>query len=510
VRCARAIAVAAALVTTSLGAAEPDGWPTLHHDVERTGRTAHSPGVPFEHVWHRFYWDELIAPEAEPIVAENAVYFGTYKGLLRALHADTGEQIWRADLGAPIHHSPAYAGGRVFAATMGGHVVALDARTGKEAWRFTAPRRGGFAASPAIDNGRVYIGDRAGFLHALDAVSGKSAWSTDLGAPILQTVAIKDGKLAVAAEDLVPRLFDTATGKQLWHGAQMNGATVRGYYAVFWRDLVLWRTENYSIDRYTSDVLEATEEGQLYRETRSKFKWTKEAEEIIKTLPGRYTDAKYAQEQSYIRNQMIGGKHPRSFHALKVADGSEPTIYGVGYHSSENGYSVPASPPIDGDGNLYVFTKSVFSEWQYPIRAFDALSTLDYGSGLPVLIRDIDRTKGSFPATCDESNNLTIAGDKLFDTHDHVLAYMDLKTRKVYKAYSSHSPELWGGVAKCIASDNLPKTQPGQWHVDDNESSLHFATQWNGPAQGAVAVVKDKIWWITGSSIVCLKGTVAP
>ena len=41
---------------------------------------------------------KLIAPEAEPIVAENAVYFGTYKGLLRALHADTGEELWGADL----------------------------------------------------------------------------------------------------------------------------------------------------------------------------------------------------------------------------------------------------------------------------------------------------------------------------------------------------------------------------------------------------------------------------
>ncbi|HEV7402977.1 MAG TPA: PQQ-binding-like beta-propeller repeat protein [Chthoniobacteraceae bacterium] len=497
-------------VCAAESAAGDDGWPTLHHDAERTGRTEHSPGVPFEHVWHRFYWDELIAPEAEPIVAEHTLFFGTFKGLLRALHADTGEEIWKADLGAPIHHAPAYNAGRVFAATMGGQVVALEAATGKELWRFTAPRRGGFAASPAISAGRVFLGDRAGFLYALDAASGKPAWSADLGAPILQTVAIKDGKLAVAAEDLVPRLFDAATGRPLWQGAQMNGATVRGYYPVFWKDLVIWRTENHSIERYTNDVIEATEEGRLYRETRQKFKWTREAEEIIKTLPGRYTDAKYEQEQSYIRRQMIDGKHPRSFYALKVADGSEPTIYGVGYHSSENGYSVPASSPIDRDGNLYVFTKSVYSQWPYPIRAFDAISTLDYGTGLPVLIRDIDRAKGSFPATCDESNNLTLAGDKLFDTHDHVLAYMDLKTRKVYHAFSSHAPELWGGVAKCIASDNVAKIKPGQWHLDDDQSSLHFSTQWNGPTQGAVAIVEDKIWWITGSSIVCLKGTVAP
>jgi outer membrane protein assembly factor BamB len=475
----------------------------------RSGRTLDSPGVPFNYVWHKPYWDELISPEVEPIVADGAVYFGTLKGRLRALNAETGKEIWKVDLAAPIHHSPAYDSGRVYSATMGGVVVGLDSSTGKEFWRFTAPRRGGFAASPGVSSGVVYLGDRAGDLHAIDAVTGKSVWSVHLDAPILQTVAIKDGKLAVAAEDLVPRLFDAASGKELWHGRQMTGATVRGYYPVFWNDLIIWRTDTESIDAYTNDILQATDEGRLWRETRNKFKWTKAADDIIKTLPGRYTQASYAREQNYVRQQMIDGKHPRSFYALKVTDGSEPVIYAVGYHASENGYSNPASPPVDQNGDLYIYTKSVFSEWQYPIRAFDAVSTLDFKTGLPVLIRNIDRSKGSFPATCDESSNLTIAGGKLYNTHDHVLSYMDIKSHQVFNAYSSHAPELWGGVYKCIASDKVSKENPGRWHLADTDDSLHFSIQWNGPAQGAVAIVNDKVWWITGSTVICLKGSVA-
>lgn len=104
-------------------------------------------------------------------------------------------------------------------------------------------------------------------------------------------------------------------------------------------------------------------------------------------------------------------------------------------------------------------------------------------------------------------NNLTVAGDKLFDTHDHVLAYMDLKTNKVYNAYSSHSPELWGGVFKC-ARDKVDAERPGVWKLRDTTNSLHFSIQWNGPTQGAVAIHKDKVWWITGSMVVCSKGTV--
>ncbi len=224
-----------------------EGWFTLHHDVARTGRTHFSPGVPFDYAWHREYHEELIAPEAEPIVAEGLVFFGTFKGLLRALEAETGREVWKADLGAPIRHSPSYNGGRLFAADMKGHLVAFEAKTGKELWRFKADRRGGFAASPAVYRGAVYIGDRAGDLYCVDAAAGTRRWKASPGAMILQTAALKDGRLAIAAEDLVPRLYDAAGGRELWKGPQMVGATARGYYPVFWKDLVVWRTETYAI-----------------------------------------------------------------------------------------------------------------------------------------------------------------------------------------------------------------------------------------------------------------------
>jgi hypothetical protein len=397
---------------------------------------------------------------------------------------------------------------------MGGRVVALEARSGRGRWAFTAERRGGFVSSPAIYRGGVYLGDRTGDLYALDLLDGKLKWKASLGAMIQQTAAIKDGTLAIAAEDMVPRLFDTASGKELWKAPQMTGATVRGYYPVFWRDLVVFRTETYAIDVYQGNVQDATEEGKAYRQIREgKFPgiangWSPEANAKIAELSRRYSDEKYHAEQSYIQKEMKDGRHPRSFYALRVADGGEPVIYAVGYHSSENGFSVPPSPPVDRDGNLYVFYKSMFSEWPYPIRAFDAVGTLDHATGLPVLLRGIDRSDGSFPATCDEVNNLTVAGDKLYDTHDHVLAYMDLSTKKVYNAYSSHSPELWGGVVRCMPHEACPKERPGAWSLADENLVMATSIQWNGPMQGAVAIHRDKVYWNTGSMIVCLKGAV--
>jgi hypothetical protein len=314
--------------------------------------------------------------------------------------------------------------------------------------------------------------------------------------------------VAVAAEDLVPRLLDAGTGKEVWRGPQMDGFTVRAYYPFFWKDLVIWRTDTGAMDAYHGDIVAATEEGRKYQETREKHGWSAKAEEIIRGLVASHTEEKYRKEQEYIQRRMREGAHRRSFYAFRVSDGAEPIVPAVGYHASENGYSVPAPAPQDAEGNLYVFTKSIFSEWPYPIRAFDAVGILDRATGLPALIRGIDRSRGSFPATSDESNNLTVAGDKLFDTHDHVLAYMELGTRKVVNAFSSHAPELWGGVFSAHATNgpNLSPESPGRWKLRDPSLCLEFSIQWNGPAQGAVAIHGDKVWWITGSMVVCLRG----
>ncbi len=489
-----------------------DGWYTLAHDSGRSGRTDYSPGVPFEQIWHAKYWEELIGTEVEPIVAEGLVFFGTFKGILRALDAGTGAEKWRYEFGAPLHHSPSFSDGKIVCASMDGRVAAFDARSGAKLWTFKAEKRGGFVSSPAICDGAVFIGDRAGDLYSIRLSDGKQNWKISLGAMIQQTAAVKDGKLAIAAEDMIPRLISAEDGKEIWRAPRMDGATVRGYYPVFWNDMVVFRSEVYGIDAYQNAIQNASEEGKSYRQIREgKFPgisngWSEDANRKIRELASGYSDKKFKGEQEFILEKMKDGSIQRSFYALKLSDGSEPLIYAVGYHSSENGFSVPPSPPLDKEGRLYVFFKSMFSEWPFPIRAFDAVGVLEPGNSIPHLIRGIDRSQGSFPATCDEVNKLTIAGDKLFDTHDHVLTYMDIETKKIFNAYSSHSPELWGGVVRCMPHEKCPKEKDGMWKLDDENLVMSTSIQWNGPMQGSVAVWKDLLFWNTGSMIICLKG----
>jgi hypothetical protein len=218
------------------------------------------------------------------------------------------------------------------------------------------------------------------------------------------------------------------------------------------------------------------------------------------------TPEKYQAEQEAVREAVKSGRLQRTFYMLNIADGKEKMLTAVGYSGSENGYSTPTPPPIDADGNLYVLFKTVYSLYEYPIRQFDCIGTLDYQTGLPAILpKDVMTDTSAFPITADEVNNFTVGGDKLYDTHDHVFAYYDMKTRKVIPAFSSHAPESWGGMLLCSQGDPEVKGH-ALLRLEAPTAHLSINNEWNGTSRGAVAIHKDHVWWTTGSMIVCLKG----
>lgn len=113
-----------------------DGWYMLHHDPQRTGRSAHGPEAPFQRVWHRKFWEEIISAEVEPILAEGRLMFGTWGGTFYALDPYTGKDIWTAEAPGGVRHAAAYTDGKVYYATLGGRtggaVVCRRAGDGKD------------------------------------------------------------------------------------------------------------------------------------------------------------------------------------------------------------------------------------------------------------------------------------------------------------------------------------------------------------------------------------------
>jgi outer membrane protein assembly factor BamB len=111
------------------------------------------------------------------------LYVTTGYAQVIALEAETGKEIWRQTLTAPMRAGPTVGGGRVFAVTIDNQVHALDAASGRRLWAHsgiaeTAGIYGG--ASPAFEGNIVIAAFSSGELFALRTDNGRVLWSDSL------------------------------------------------------------------------------------------------------------------------------------------------------------------------------------------------------------------------------------------------------------------------------------------------------------------------------------------
>jgi outer membrane protein assembly factor BamB len=179
---------------------------------------------------------------ASPLLIGERIYLFSREGeneIMRAIDASNGKVIWQTGYPAPFtmqssaarhgpgpKSTPIYFNGRLYSIGMTGVVTALDASTGRQLWQKpgseNVPRYTTHAFSPLVDRGLVIFhlgGEEGGALTAFDVNTGevKWAWTGDgpgYGSPIItnlggtrQIVTITQGKIVG---------LDAATGALLW------------------------------------------------------------------------------------------------------------------------------------------------------------------------------------------------------------------------------------------------------------------------------------------------------
>lgn len=102
---------------------------------------------------------------APPAVTEEAIYYGTSRGLIVALHRGTREVIWSFQAGGEVRSAPALAGDTAYVGA-GNRLYALKARTGEVAWSFQTAKNIGTPV--VVTAGGVYIADQGGTLYAIE------------------------------------------------------------------------------------------------------------------------------------------------------------------------------------------------------------------------------------------------------------------------------------------------------------------------------------------------------
>ncbi|MBO9622623.1 MAG: PQQ-binding-like beta-propeller repeat protein [Sphingomonas sp.] len=119
---------------------------------------------------------------AAPVVSDNRLLVVDTDGVVHALAADTGAELWRAATAKDKGNESARFGGgvsvegeRAYATNGLGDVVALNVTNGTEIWRKrpAGPLRG----APTLANGNVYVVTQDNQLFALSQENGELSWN---------------------------------------------------------------------------------------------------------------------------------------------------------------------------------------------------------------------------------------------------------------------------------------------------------------------------------------------
>ena len=131
-----------------------------------------------------------------PAVADGVVYVGSHDGILYALDAESGEELWRIAAGG--QGAPAVAEGVVYASGADGNLYAVDAETGEEVWAAEVPT--GFS-SPVVADEAVYVGGSDGVLYAVEVASGDELWTFEVEDSIASSPTVVDGLVYFGSGD---------------------------------------------------------------------------------------------------------------------------------------------------------------------------------------------------------------------------------------------------------------------------------------------------------------------
>ncbi|TDC60111.1 PQQ-binding-like beta-propeller repeat protein, partial [Streptomyces hainanensis] len=164
--------------------------------------------------------------DTAPVVHGGVVYLWG-EGLLYALEARTGAELWRHPVGdtsvtggVPVRVAPSDDG--VVHVSAGSRVLALDAATGAERWRFDAPAA--ILCPPTYESPRsraagIYFADYLGTVYALDVTTGDDRWriATEARAGT-DPVLVADGLVHLGSGTAMYTL-DAVSGTPRWRFA---------------------------------------------------------------------------------------------------------------------------------------------------------------------------------------------------------------------------------------------------------------------------------------------------
>ena len=149
-----------------------------------------------------------------------SVIIGSCDTYIYSLNIKTGKVNWKYKCNKSVLGSPTVYGGKVYIGASDHTFRALNAKTGKLVWE-NKDVKGFVEAKPFVDNQQVVIGDWANRLYSFNPSNGKLQWEWQVkGSRMLSPAAVwpikANGNIIFATPERVTYGLDAKTGKQLW------------------------------------------------------------------------------------------------------------------------------------------------------------------------------------------------------------------------------------------------------------------------------------------------------
>jgi outer membrane protein assembly factor BamB len=114
-----------------------------------------------------------------PLVAGDTVYVGSLDHNVYALSRDDGKPRWHKDMGAAVAGTPAFDAGTLFVGTFANTLVALDTASCETdcVTKWTYPTQNWVWSGPEIAQGVLYFTDVSGYVYAADEATGQPKWT---------------------------------------------------------------------------------------------------------------------------------------------------------------------------------------------------------------------------------------------------------------------------------------------------------------------------------------------
>ena len=161
--------------------------------------------------------ESLRAIYGAPAVADDALYFAGYDGMLYALTMD-GDEIWDTSVGQDdddrIVGGPVVADGMVMVGSSDGKMYAYETESGSLEWTFSTGN--GIWTTAAVEDGVAYFGSLDHNVYALKVADGEEIWRFPAGGAVTAKPVVADGKVYLGSFGSAFFALDAATGRAAW------------------------------------------------------------------------------------------------------------------------------------------------------------------------------------------------------------------------------------------------------------------------------------------------------